>query len=85
MDRTLSWALLALIAFGIVAIFVSIPAGNVIYAVAGIVIFGAYTIVDFNRLRRTTSGGSVPIAAGIFLDVPNVFLLVLALFGGCRD
>ena len=38
--RTLFWALLALIAFGILAIFVSIPAGNVIYAVAGIVIFG---------------------------------------------
>jgi hypothetical protein len=27
----------------------------------------------------------VPIAAGIFLDVFNVFLLVLDLFGGRRD
>ena len=32
--RPLFWALLGLIAFGIVAIFVSIPNGNIIYAVA---------------------------------------------------
>jgi FtsH-binding integral membrane protein len=36
--RTLFSALLGLIAFGIAAIFVSIPAENVIYAVAGLVI-----------------------------------------------
>jgi FtsH-binding integral membrane protein len=83
--RTLFWALLALIAFGIVAIFVSIPSGNVIYAVAGIGIFGAFTIYDFNRLRRSSPDAAVPIAAGIFLDVFNVFLLVLEVFGGRRD
>ena len=83
--RTLFWALLGLIALGIVAIFISIPGGNVIYAVAGIGIFGAFTIYDFNRLRRSTPDAAVPIAAGIFLDVFNVFLLVLELFGGRRD
>jgi FtsH-binding integral membrane protein len=83
--RPLFWALLALIVFGIVAIFVSIPGGNVIYAVAGLVIFGGFTIVDFNRLRRSTPDAAVPIAAGIFLDIFNVFLLVLDLFGGRRD
>jgi FtsH-binding integral membrane protein len=83
--RTLFWALLGLIAFGIVAIFVAIPGENVIYAVAGIVIFGAYTIFDFNRLRRSTPDAAAPIAAGIFLDVFNVFLFALELFGGERD
>jgi FtsH-binding integral membrane protein len=83
--RPLFWALLALIVFGIVAIFVSIPNGNVIYAVAGLVIFGGFTIVDFNRLRRSTPDAAVPIAAGIFLDIFNVFLLALDLFGGRRD
>ena len=48
-------------------------------------IFGAFTIVDFNRLRRSTPDAAVPIAAGIFLDVFNVFLLALELFGGWRD
>jgi uncharacterized protein len=83
--RTLFWALLALIAFGIVAIFVSIPNGHIIYAVAGLGIFGAFTIVDFNRLRRATPDGAVVIAASIFLDIFNVFLLLLELFGGQRD
>jgi FtsH-binding integral membrane protein len=83
--RTLFWALLGLIAFGIVAIFVSIPNGHIIYAVAGLGIFGAFTIFDFNRLRRASDGGAVVIAASIFLDVFNVFLLLLELFGGQRD
>ena len=83
--RPLFWALLGLIVFGIVAIFVSIPNGNLIYAVAGLVIFGGFTIVDFNRLRRSTPDAAVPIAAWIFLDVFNVFLLALDLFGGRRD
>jgi modulator of FtsH protease len=83
--RTLFWALLGLIAFGIVAIFVTIPNGNVIYAVAGLGIFGAFTIFDFNRLRRASAAGAVVIAASIFLDIFNVFLLLLDLFGGARE
>jgi len=83
--RGLFWALLGLIVFGIVLIFVSIPHSHIIYAVAGLAIFGAFTIFDFNRLRRTNAAGAVPIAASIFLDIFNVFLLLLQLFGGGRD
>ena len=82
--RTLFWALLALIGFGLVGVFVSIPSANIIYAVAGLGIFGAYTIFDFNRLRRSSADAAVPIAAGIFLDIFNIFLLALNLFGGER-
>jgi FtsH-binding integral membrane protein len=83
--RTLFWALLGLIAFGIVAIFVSIHNGHIIYAVAGLGIFGAFTIFDFNRLRRASSDSAIAIAASIFLDIFNVFLLLLELFGGSRE
>jgi FtsH-binding integral membrane protein len=83
--RVLFWGLLALIVFGIVAIFISIPHANVIWAVGGLVIFGGYTIFDFNRLRRAGSQSAVPIAASIFLDVLNVFLFFLELFGGGRS
>jgi modulator of FtsH protease len=83
--RTLFWALLGLIAFGIVAIFVSIPGGHIIYAVAGLAIFAGFTIFDFNRLRRTDADSAVMIAASIFLDIFNVFLLLLDLFGSGRD
>ena len=80
--RTLFWALVALIVFGIVTIFVSIPSSNVIYSVAGLVVFGGFTIVDFNRLRRAGNQDAVLIAASIFLDIFNVFLFMLQLFGG---
>jgi FtsH-binding integral membrane protein len=80
--RGLFFALLGLLVFGIVAIFVAIPGGNIIYALLGLAVFGAYTIFDFNRLRRAGMGSAVPIAAGIFLDVLNVFQFFLILFGG---
>jgi FtsH-binding integral membrane protein len=80
--RTLFWALLALIVFGIVTLLVSIPNGNVIYCVLGLAIFGGFTVFDFNRLRRAEMASAVPIAASIFLDIFNVFLLLLDLFGG---
>jgi uncharacterized protein len=83
--RTLFWALLALIVFGIVGIFVAIPHANVIYAVLGLAVFGGFTIFDFNRLRRANMGSAVPIAASIFLDIFNVFLFMLRLLGGGRD
>jgi modulator of FtsH protease len=82
--RVFFWALVGLIVLGIVLIFVAIPNANVIDAVAGLVIFGGFTVIDFNRIRRAGLEDAVPIAAGIFLDIFNVFLLMLELFGGER-
>jgi FtsH-binding integral membrane protein len=80
--RAAFWALIALIIFGIVLIFVQIPNGQLIYAILGLVIFAALTAFDFQRLRRTQDIRSAPvIAASIFLDVLNVFLLFLSIFG----
>jgi modulator of FtsH protease len=84
--RACFWALLALIVFGIVLIFVQIPGGALIYSVLGLVIFAGFTMVDFQRLRRSTDLDSAPlIAASIFLDVLNVFLFFLQIFGRRRD
>jgi uncharacterized protein len=83
--RPLFWALLGLIVFGLVALFVSIPGSHIIYAVAGLGIFGAFTIYDFNRLRHEDPGSAIVIAASIFLDIFNVFWLLLGLFGGSRN
>jgi FtsH-binding integral membrane protein len=77
--RTLFWMLLALICAGILLIFVRIPAAYTVYALAGLAIFGLYTVVDFNRLRRAGTDEAIPLAAGIFLDVLNIFLLFLRL------
>jgi FtsH-binding integral membrane protein len=76
------WALLALIALGIVLIFVQIPNGQLIYAILGLVIFAGLTAFDFQRLRRAQDIRTAPLlAASIFLDVLNVFTLFLSLFG----
>jgi modulator of FtsH protease len=78
--RILFVLLLGLIAAGIVLIFVRMPAAYTIYALIGLAIFGLYTVVDFNRLRHAGTDEAIPLAAGIFLDVLNVFLLFLRLF-----
>jgi FtsH-binding integral membrane protein len=79
--RVCFWALLALIVFGIVAIFVNIPNSALIYSIAGLVIFAGFTMYDFQRLRRTQDIRAAPLlAASIFLDILNVFLLLLSLF-----
>lgn len=78
--RILFWLLLGLIVYGIFLIFVRIPGGGTIYAILGLVIFGGYVLVDFNRLRRAGGEEAIPLAAGIFLDILNIFLLFLRLF-----
>src|SRR5262249_56377734 len=78
--RDLSWlwrisffALIALIIFGIVLIFVNIPHGELIYSILGLVIFAGLVMFDFQRLRRSTDMNSAPlIAASIFVDALNV-------------
>ena len=80
--RALFWALIGLIIFGIVLIFVQIPGGALIYAILGLVIFAGLTAFDFQRLRRSQDLRTAPLlAASIFLDILNVFLLLLSLFG----
>jgi FtsH-binding integral membrane protein len=80
--RFFFWALLALIVFGIVTIFVRIPNGSLIYAVLGLVIFAGFTMIDFQRLRKSKDIRVAPLlAASIFLDILNVFLFFLSIFG----
>ena len=79
--RLAFWLLLALIVAGFVLIFVRIPAAYTVWTVLGLAVFGLYTVIDFNRLRHAGTDQAIPLAAGIFLDILNVFLLFLQLFG----
>jgi FtsH-binding integral membrane protein len=77
------WALLALIVFGIVLIFVNIPGGDLAYSALGLVIFAGFTLFDFQRLRTNTDEAAAPfLAASIFLDILNVFFFFLEIFSG---
>jgi modulator of FtsH protease len=62
---------------------VQIPGGALIYTILGLVIFAGLTAFDFQRLRQEKDIRTAPLlAASIFLDFLNVFLLLLSLFGG---
>ena len=79
--RICFFALLGLIIFGIVLIFVRIPHANLIYSIIGLVIFAGFTMFDFQRLRTSKDIRSAPLlAASIFLDILNVFLFFLRIF-----
>ncbi len=81
LGRISFWALVVLVLFGVVLIFVQIPNGDVIYAVLGLVVFAGLTLYDFQRLRTARDVDSAPMmAASIFLDILNVFLFFLSLF-----
>jgi FtsH-binding integral membrane protein len=81
--RVCFWALVVLIVFGIVLIFVHIPGSGLVYSVLGLVIFAGFTMFDFQRLRTNTDATAAPLlAASIFLDVLNVFLFFLEIFSG---
>ena len=82
--RLAFWLLLALLAAGIVLIFVKMPAAYTLWALFGLAVFGLYTVIDFNRLSRAGNEEAIPLAASIFLDVFNIFLFLLDLFGGRR-
>jgi modulator of FtsH protease len=84
--RASFWALVALLVFGVVLVFAQIPGGAVIYAVLGLVVFAGLTLFDFQRLRQSQDISTAPLlAASIFLDILNVFLLLLSLFSGSDD
>lgn len=79
--RGLLWALVGLIAFGIVLIFVHVPGGALVYAIFGLVIFAGLTLWDFQRLRQIDDQREAPLlAASIFLDALNVFQFFLYVF-----
>jgi FtsH-binding integral membrane protein len=83
--RTFFWALVGLIVFGLVLVFVQIPGGALIYSILGLVIFAGLIMFDFQRLRQIGDIRTAPVlASSIFLDALNVFLFFLSIFGG-RD
>jgi len=80
------FALIGLLLFGVILVFVRIPAGDLIWSIIGLVVFAGLTVFDFQRLRRSKGLDSAPlIAASIFLDALNVFLFFLRIFSGSRD
>jgi modulator of FtsH protease len=81
--RIASTVLLGALIFLLIALLVSIPVNNVVWSVVLLGVFAVLTAFDFQRLAQSGNYQNAPlIAASIFLDVFNIFLLLLSLFGG---
>ena len=83
--RTLFWALLALIMFGLVLIFVSSRAATSSTRCSASSSSAASRSSTSTASAGRTMDSAVLIAASIFLDIFNMFLLFLRLFGGGRS
>jgi FtsH-binding integral membrane protein len=62
------------------SVLISTPHGHSAYSIVWIAAFGGFTAVDFNLMRRAGVQDAVPLAAGVFLDLLNIFLALLDLF-----
>jgi FtsH-binding integral membrane protein len=81
--RAMFIGFMVVLLFGLIALFVAIPGANIIYCVLMLIVFGFFTAFDFQRLVRNPNyQDATLIASSIFLDILNVFLLFLSLFGG---
>jgi modulator of FtsH protease len=81
-------ALLGLVVFGVVTIFVKMSRTvNIIHAIIGMVIFSGYFIFDFFRLSKesNTWEHAINLAMSIYLDFINFFLYLLQLYAALHD
>ena len=68
------------------ALFVRIPRAALIYAIVGLVLLAGLTAFDVQRLRQSKHIRTAPLlATSNFLDILNVFLLLLSLLGGRKE
>ena len=78
-------ALIGMIITSIVGIF--IPWNNtfeMIFSGIGIVVFSAYTMYDFQRLKMSSIDRPIDAAMRLYLDIFNLFIFILRLMSGSR-
>jgi FtsH-binding integral membrane protein len=79
----LTAGLLAVIVASIVGIFLEAPLFHLILSTATALVFSGFVLYDIQRLRNAegTQYDAVLLAVSIYLDIFNLFLAVLRLFG----
>jgi modulator of FtsH protease len=72
-------ALIALILVGLLNIFLNSPMLHTVYLFAGVTIFSCWLVFDVQRMRkyRDTMGNAIIITIEIYLDILNLFLIIL--------
>jgi FtsH-binding integral membrane protein len=76
--------LLGVIVASIVGIFVQLPLLYVGISAVAAVLFTGFLMFDLNRVARSrgaTEGQAILLAVSVYLDIINLFLALLRLFG----
>lgn len=82
--RPLFWALLGVFAISLVMVLMR-AGNNLVLDLAIYVIVAAYLAIYFQIIRRrATERDVVWIATGVFVNIVNIFLTLLRIFGGSR-
>jgi modulator of FtsH protease len=84
----LTIGLFALIGALIIGLFVHLAAFQLAVAVIGALIFTGFITLDLQRVARTEGAGegdAILLAVSIYLDIVNLFLLLLQIFGLAQD
>ena len=84
----LTIGLFALLGALIVGLFVHLAAFQLAVAVIGALLFTGFITLDLQRVARTdaaSEGDAILLAVGIYLDIVNLFLFLLQIFGLEQD
>lgn len=76
--------LIAVIIASVIGIFVQLPLLQLGIGVVGAVLFTGFIVFDLNRVanaRNATEGETIMLAVAIYLDILNLFLMLLRVFG----
>lgn len=79
--------LIALIVASLVGIFVHLAILQIAISAIGAVLFSAFLVFDLNRIANSpqaSTGDAIVLALSVYLDIVNLFLFLLRLFGILR-
>jgi modulator of FtsH protease len=84
MGGILMMGLIGVISASIVGIFVQLPVLYIGISAVAAVLFTGFLVYDLNRVARSrgaTEGQAILLAVSVYLDIFNLFLALLRLFG----
>jgi modulator of FtsH protease len=84
----LTIALLGVIVASVIGLFVQLPALYIGISIVAALLFTAFVVYDLNRVansRGATDGDVILLTISVYLDILNLFLALLRLFGAASD
>lgn len=76
--------LIAVVVASLIGIFVQMPLFHLILSIAAALLFTGFLVFDLNRVAKAenpTEGQTILLAVSIYLDIINLFLALLRIFG----